>query len=178
MKRLPPADLFHPLRGIEPTRCSFRLTIISVARPSDSPRASLQSLPPPRSNECNGSQPQILAFLNEDRLVASAKQRAVAAMAPIESLGIDAVDVAHEPRKVSSRCSKTQMIVISHQTIREDFDSPQPVRLAQRVEEGLMVSVARKRRLSCCTPVHDVIHRIGKLDPQWTRHDLTIQVPP
>jgi hypothetical protein len=65
------------------------------------------------------------------------------------------------------------MIVISHQTICEDFDSPQSVGLGHRVEEGLMVSVAPKRRLSCCAPIHDVIHRIGKLDPQWTRHGLT-----
>jgi hypothetical protein len=50
--------------------------------------------------------------------------------------------VAHDPRKVSSRRSETQMIVISHQTIREAFDSPQPVRLGHCVEEGLIVSVA------------------------------------
>jgi len=32
------------------------------------------------------------------------------------------------------------------------------------IEEGLIVIVVGKRRLPCCTPIHDVIHRIGKLN--------------
>jgi hypothetical protein len=49
---------------------------------------------------------------------------------------------------------------------------PHSVGVSHGIEESLIVSVARKRRLSCRTPVDDVIHRIGKLDPRWTRHNM------
>ncbi len=40
---------------------------------------------------------------------------------PVESFGIDAIHMAHDPGEVAFRCSKTQMIMISHQRIGKDF---------------------------------------------------------
>jgi hypothetical protein len=65
--------------------------------------------------------------------------------------------------------SKTEMMVIPSKK-NAKTSIPYSVGVSHGIEESLIVSVARKRRLSCRTPVHDVIHRIGKLDPQWTRH--------
>lgn len=93
-------------------------------------------------------------------------------MAPIESLRVDAVEVAHDSEQISFQCSKTEMIVIPHQRIGKNIYSPQPMGLANGIEEGFLVTVVGKRRLSCRAPVHDVIHGSGQLDSQWTRHGL------
>jgi len=37
---------------------------------------------------------------------------------------------------------------------------------------GGLKNVVGKRRLSCRTPVHDVIHSRRKLDSEWSRHGL------
>ena len=37
---------------------------------------------------------------------------------------------------------------------------------------GGLKNVVGKRRLSCGTPVHDVIHSRRKLDSEWSRHGL------
>src|SRR6266542_4649853 len=128
MKRLSPPDLFLRLCGIKPIRYSFCLMIISVARPAiilghvhDSCLDCVQM-------NVTDHRCQILVRIDEYRLVAAPKQRAIAAMTSIEPLGIDPVDVAHDPGEVAFRRSKTEMIMVAHQRISEHFDSPQPMR--------------------------------------------------
>ena len=113
---------------------------------------------------------QILIRIDQDGLVAAPKQRAVAPMAPVESLGVDSIHMAHHPGQIALRCSKTQVVVVPHQRVAEDFDSPQPMGFGESVEKGSIVGVHDKHGLSCRSPVHDVIHRLGKLNSQWTGH--------
>jgi len=42
----------------------------------------------------------------------------------------------------------------------------------QGIEKGLIVSVVDKRRLSCPTPVHDVIDGSGILNSERSRHGV------
>ena len=67
---------------------------------------------------------QIFIGIDEDGLIAAPKQCPIAPMAPVESLGIDSIDVAHDPGEVSVRSSKTQMIVISHQGVGKHLHAP------------------------------------------------------
>jgi hypothetical protein len=94
---------------------------------------------------------QVLIGIDEERLITATKQGSVALVAPVESLRIDAVYVAHDPGEIASRCSHTQMIVIAHQTIDKDFDAPKPMRFGDRIEKRLIVRPSDKRRLSCPT---------------------------
>ena len=41
---------------------------------------------------------------------------------------------------------------------------------AESIEKGLIVGFLGKRGLSCGASVHDVIHRLWKLNSQWTGH--------
>jgi len=50
--------------------------------------------------------------------------------------GRDAIEMTHDSGQNSSRWSKTQMIVILHQRIGENFDFPQPMGFANGIEEG------------------------------------------
>src|SRR5688572_11980355 len=115
MKRLSSPDLFHCLFGIEPTRCSFCLKIIAMARPAIFLGYLHQSRLYCVQMNITHHGCQIFIGIDEDRLVAAPKQRPVAPMAPVESLGVDAIDMAHAPGEVSLGSSKTQMIMISHQ---------------------------------------------------------------
>ena len=53
---------------------------------------------------------QILICIDNNRLAAAAKQRAIPAVAPIESLRVGVVEVVHDSGQISFRCSKTEMI--------------------------------------------------------------------
>src|SRR5918995_3064517 len=127
MKGFSPPDLLQGLCRIEPTRSSLSLNIIAVARPAivlghfhDA------GLPRIQMNVTN-HRGQILVRIHQDRLVAAPEQRTIAAMAPIESLSVDPIHVAHYPGEITLRGSKTKMIVVPHQRVGKDFDSPQPM---------------------------------------------------
>jgi hypothetical protein len=121
------------------------MTIITVARPAillrHGRQARLYRIQMNVTNHCG----QILISVDHNRLVAASKQRTVAAMGPVESLRVYPVDVAHDPRKVAFRCSKTKVIVVTHWRIGEDFDSSQPKSLCHGVEDDLAVPVVGKR---------------------------------
>ena len=65
-------------------------------------------------------------------------------MASVESLGIQTIDVAHDPGEITFRCPQAQMIMIPHQRIGKHFDTPQPMGFAQGVEKGLIVGIVVK----------------------------------
>ena len=88
---------------------------------------------------------------------------------PVEPLGIEPVHMAHDPGEVAFRRSQTQMVVAPRQTVSKGFDVPQPMSFSQGIEKQLIARPAVKRRMSCPTAVHHVIHRPGILDSQRSR---------
>ena len=64
--------------------------------------------------------------------------------------------------------------MIPHQIIREDFDSPQHVGAGHGIEQSLIVSGVRKRRLSCATPVssYSKMHSLVRPGKAESLHDL------
>src|SRR5688500_1360876 len=113
---------------------------------------------------------QIFIGIDENALIAAPKQCPIPPMAPVESLSVDTVNMAHDPGEVSFRSSQTQMVVISHQTIGKHLDSPLPMGFGQGIEKSSIVSVVDKCRLSCPTPVHYVIDSPGILNSERPRH--------
>src|SRR5574341_875923 len=111
---------------------------------------------------------QILVRIDENGFVATAKKRAIATMAPIESLGVDPINMAHDPREIPLRRSKTEVIMVTHQRIGKNFDSPAPMGFGHGVEKRLIVSVVCKRWLLRPSSVHNVIDGLGKLNSEWT----------
>src|SRR5262245_8088883 len=111
---------------MEPTRCSFPRIIITMARPA----IVLWHGRPPRLDRIQTNVTDhcgwLLIGVDQCRPVAAPKQRTVAAMAPVESLGVYSSHVPNHSRKVAVRCPKTKMIVVPHERIGEDFNSPQP----------------------------------------------------
>lgn len=79
-------------------------------------------------------------------------------MAPVETLSIETIDMAHNPRQVKLRSSQTQMSVVSQLKNRQTPRSPLPMGFGQSLEKKLDVSTVDKHQLSC-SPLGFMISR-------------------
>lgn len=68
---------------------------------------------------------EIGVFFNEDRFVPAAKERAFFFVSPIKSLRINTVDMPHTSIQVRLRRLKQKVIVIWHEAICADPNSPE-----------------------------------------------------
>ena len=89
---------------------------------------------------------QIWLRFHDNRLIPPSKHGAIPAMRAIKPLGIEAIDMAHHAAYIGRRGAQTQMILILHQTIREDLHTPQGMGLRQHLEKQLVISSGPKGR--------------------------------
>jgi hypothetical protein len=78
--------------------------------------------------------------------------------------------MAHHTGKIALRSPQAHMVVVAHETVRKDFNSPKLMDLSQGVEKYFIVSLVQEGLLPGASPVHDMIERGGKLNAQGTRH--------
>ena len=93
------------------------------------------------------------------------KLTAVAPVKPIEALGVQSVEVPHHAGKIPLRCAQTDMVVIAHQAICEDFHLPPIMNFSERVEKRFVVSILEENLLPGASTVHHVVNSSGVLDP-------------
>ena len=62
-----------------------------------------------------GERQQVAIGLDENRLIASSKERAIGLMQAIVALGIETVHMPHAPREVAAGCLDQQMVMVVHE---------------------------------------------------------------
>ena len=102
--------------------------------------------------------------LHQDRLEAPLIHVAHRAMASVEGLGVDAVELPHPPRQISLRRLEEQVIVVLHEAVRMAQPLGPPDHRGQHVKQALPVSIIPEDPLTRIAPAGSVMHRPGVLD--------------
>jgi hypothetical protein len=113
---------------------------------------------------------QISVFIHHYGLVTPSEKRAVAAVFPVEPLCVESVHMSHDAREISLRGAQTEVIVVPHETVGKDFDSPPVVNFPNGFHKALVVLLVDKDLLPSASTVHDVIVGFGILDTKWSSH--------
>ena len=104
---------------------------------------------------------QIAVGIHQDRLIPAPEKLAVAAVTPVEALGVDSVDMAHAPRDVGIWRLHEQMIVVWHQAIGANMDIPGRRGFLEKLDKYSVILVVIKYALSPAATVHYVIPGVG-----------------
>ena len=89
-------------------------------------------------------------------------------MTPVIRLGVDAIDVAHQPRQVGAPGMQNQVVMIVHQAIGQGTGIKPLKRRADRLQKHLPVRVIVEYRFTSIPTRGDVVNRTGKLYAQGT----------
>jgi hypothetical protein len=95
-------------------------------------------------------------------------------MSAIESLRVDAVQVAHRYREVRLGCLKEQVIVVAHEAVRMTEDAITSRGGGQHDEKDRAIVVVLKNELPVVSASHHVVDPAGKLQAERSRHELTL----
>ena len=104
---------------------------------------------------------KIAVRINKHCLVSASKQLTVFLVAPVETLGIDTVDMTHTTGEIAIRSMDQQMVMIWHQAIRRYFKIPSIRRLLKNLDEGFIVMSVQKNVLPSSATIHDMIPGSG-----------------
>ena len=113
---------------------------------------------------------QVGILVDKQRLVASLKEVAGAAVPAIEVLRVGAAQLPHGARQVGVRGRDQQMVVVAHEHI-----SMQPQAMAmndagQALQEARAIALIAVDRLALITARRDVVEGPRKLHSKWPRH--------
>jgi hypothetical protein len=76
------------------------------------------------------------------------------------------IEMPHAASRISRGRTQAQIIIIGHQTIGEDLNSPKGMGLVQHLEKGLVISGSPEGRLASQPTVHHMIEYIRILKTQ------------
>lgn len=109
---------------------------------------------------------QIAVAINQYRLEAPLEQMTDEAVAPIEGLGVNAVEVPHQPLQLPQVRLHHQVITVAHQAIGQDIGVELRQRLAKHVEPTLAASIVPVDRLATVAARDEVINGAWEFDAQ------------
>jgi len=112
--------------------------------------------------------------IDQHRLVTAAKQRTIPTRRAVVVLGIDAINVAHDPLQIAGRGAQEQVIVVVHQTVRVPVRIKALRRIAQQGQKIVAMIIACENRTPRGTPVHHVIPGARVFDTERPRHAKSI----
>lgn len=118
---------------------------------------------------------EIGILLHQDGLVPPLEQVAEAAMAAIEGLGLDPVQLAHAPRGFPPEVNEE--VVVIHETVGVAPKAVASNHLSQDPEEGKEIDIIQEDRLPRVSPGGDVVQRTRKFHPQWPHHEIPVLPP-
>jgi hypothetical protein len=113
---------------------------------------------------------QVPVGINENRLVAAAKQGPVAVVIPVEPLRVDTINVAHASRDIRLRCLQQKVIVIRHEAVGGNTDIPGLRGLLEKIDKQDVIAPATENRLPAPAAVHCVVPPILACYPERPRH--------
>ena len=114
--------------------------------------------------------PNVRVLIDQYGLEPPLEQVPDLAVAAVVVLGVDAVDVAHEPRQVAAAGLDDEVVVITHQAIGKALGVEAIEAECQHVEQGGAVLVVFKDRLAPVTVRGQVIQRAGELEAEGAGH--------
>lgn len=107
---------------------------------------------------------QVFVLLHEERAVAALEEVAVAAVAAVEALGVDTVQVPHAAGEVRLRRLHEQVVVVRHQAVREPLPAVALAAERECLEEALAVCRVPVDRLALVPTCDDVEDSVCELD--------------
>ena len=108
--------------------------------------------------------------LHQHGMVAALEHVTGAAVAPVEGLGVHAIQVAHAAREVGCRRLEHEVIVVAHQAIRVTEPAPPLDRAPQEVEKAATIGgVLIDRRLRVAARGH-VVEGTLELEAERSSH--------
>jgi hypothetical protein len=111
---------------------------------------------------------KILFRFYQNRPVAAPKHRPISAVPSVKSLGVDPIKMPHHPGKRSVGGLNKKMIVIVHETVRIDLETPHLGGLAQQIQKTLPIMIVKKDLLPGRASIHDMIVGAAIFNPQGT----------
>ena len=115
---------------------------------------------------------EVAIGLDENRFIASPKERAIGMMQAIVALGIETVHMPHAPREVAPGRLDQQMVMVGHEAIGVDLLSKALAGFCQRLKKSPVILVLVKDPLVPSTTIHDVVIRILILESERPRHTV------
>jgi len=115
--------------------------------------------------------------VEEDGLVATAEEGAVAVVGAVEALGIEAAEVPHDPGKVGVRSLEEQVEMGRHTAVGVNANPPSLGKVLEQLHKADMIGLIQEGRSPGEATVHYVVDGVRIEDPQGAAHPLTINVP-
>lgn len=155
---------------IQPVRCRAQTRQRVVAAPRPLGRVVHQLGAHPVQLHVAAHLQQIGIAVDQNGLESPLKQMPHLAMAAVETLGIDTVDMAHQQRQIGLPRVKNKVIVVVHQAPCQGACIKPMQRLAQNAQQVFAILVAQYDGLAPVAPRSHVIHSAGELDAQGSCH--------
>jgi hypothetical protein len=102
------------------------------------------------------------------------KHMTTALMPAIESLRVDAVQVAHRQREIGLGCLEEQVIVVAHEAVGVTKDTITSHRGGQHDEKARAIVVVLKNAAMVVPTSRNVVDPAGKLQAERSRHEPTL----
>src|SRR5437899_2541491 len=113
--------------------------------------------------------------IDEQALIATAKQGTVPPVGAVEPLSIQSVEVAHDAGEITQGGLKEQVVMSGHAAVGEDLDPPAAVNVLEQVEEAVVIGVPEEDPPALQAAVHDMVVGTGELDAQRSSHSASLR---
>src|SRR2546427_6992799 len=113
--------------------------------------------------------------IDEQALIATAKQGTVPPMGAVEPLSIQSVEVAHDAGQIAQVGLKEQVVMGGHAAVGEDLDLPAAVNVLEEVGEAVVIGRPMENRPTLQAAVHDMVVGAGELDAQRSSHSASLR---
>jgi len=113
--------------------------------------------------------------IDEQALIATAKQGTVPPVGAVEPLSIQSVEVAHDAGEITQGGLKEQVVMGGHAAVGEDLDLPAAVNVLEQVEEAVVIGVPKEDPPALQAAVHDMVVGTGELDAQRSSHSASLR---
>jgi hypothetical protein len=113
---------------------------------------------------------QIGLGLDENGPVPAPEQGPIAPVGPIKALGVEPVDMAHDPGEVPLGGSEKEVVVGPQEAVGEHLHAPSGVCLGHALEEPLVIAALTEDPVAGHPPVQDVVDGAGVLYAERAGH--------
>jgi hypothetical protein len=114
---------------------------------------------------------QVGVTVHQDGFESTLKEVSHEPVAPIEGLGVNAIQVTHQPRQICLPRMQHQVVMVAHLAIGEQLRVEPVYRMGDGVKLRLPIKVVPIDRFAPVAARRDVIDRVGEFDAQGTGHE-------
>jgi hypothetical protein len=108
--------------------------------------------------------------IHDQRFVATGEQVPEQLVPPVEAAGGGAQQPLHPGDQIRLRRLDHEVKMIGHEHVGVNLPARLGARLAQRLDETLVIQLVLKDQLAPVTAIHDVVDRAGIFDSQLAGH--------